>query len=550
MHLHHTTIKHLRATTLDTPTPCGTPTWVERAPVPYTAAGMFAASDGTSVYAGGGFDDVGNVHNDLLRYDPMGDFCWTSLAPSPDQHYASQAVYFNGKIYSIGGLDSANNPTNTTRIYDIGANSWTAGTPMPSALSDMAVVLWNGIIYIAGGYNGTDDVDTLYAYDIAADTWTTLASMPQAMDAPGFGAINGKLYIASGYAGQGELNTLYVYNIAANTWTNGANVPQPAGSCGSAVFNGQLYLFGGSFPPLATTQIYDPVTNTWITGSNMNVSRWLFYGATIGDDSIVAPGGAESNAFPIDDNEQFIPNPCGTPTPTPTPTCTLAEGFCDINQLAVTGWFTQNNSEPLGTTNWFHGKDTLFPAFEGVPNAYIAADFNNGAAVATISNWLLTPALNLESGSTLTFYTRTVDFPQHPDRLQIRMSTNGGSTNVGTHANEVGDFTALLLDINQNYSLNGYPSVWTQFTVVINSAPPGSTGRLAFRYFVENGGPQGFNSDYIGIDAVGYNCPVATPTPTPTATATATATPTSTPTPRPRPTPRLRPTPPPRPTRR
>ena len=264
----------------------------------------------------------------------------------------------------------------------------------------------------------------------------------------------------------------------------------------------------------------------------------------------MAPGGAESNAFPIDDNEQLIPNPCGTPTPTPTPTCTLAEGFCDINQLAVTGWFTQNNSEPLGTTNWFHGKDTLFPAFEGVPNAYIAADFNNGAAVATISNWLLTPALNLEGGSTLTFYTRTVDFPQHPDRLQIRMSTNGGSTNVGTHANEVGDFTALLLDINQNYTLNGYPSVWTQFTVVINSAPPGSTGRLAFRYFVENGGPQGFNSDYIGIDAVGYNCPVATPTPTPTATATPTATPTSTPTPRPRPTPRLRPTPPPRPTRR
>jgi kelch-like protein 18 len=141
--------------------------------VPYTAAGMFATSDGTSVYAGGGFDEFGNIHNDLVRYDPMGTFCWTSLATSPDQHYASQAIFFKGKIYNIGGLDPANNPTNTTRIYDISTNSWTTGAPMPSALSDMATVLWDGIVYIAGGYDGADDVNTLHAYDIAADAGAT-----------------------------------------------------------------------------------------------------------------------------------------------------------------------------------------------------------------------------------------------------------------------------------------------------------------------------------------------------------------------------------------
>jgi hypothetical protein len=511
---------------------------------------MFVVNDGTSVYAGGGFDDFGTVHNDLLRYDPTGNFCWTPLAPSPDQHYASQAVYFKGKIYNIGGLDPANNPTNTTRIYDISTNSWTTGAPIPSALSDMATVLWNGVVYVAGGYDGTGDVNTLYAYDIAADTWTTLAPMPQAIDSPGFGAINGKLYIGSGYASQGELNTLYIYDIATNTWTNGPNVPQPAGSCGSAVFNGQLYLFGGSLPPLAITQIYDPVTNTWSTGPSMQVSRFLFYGTAVGNDSIVAPGGAESNAFPIDDNEQLVL--CGTATPTPTPACTLTEAFCGVNQLVGMGWFMQNNSEPLGTTNWFQGDAGIFPAFDGVPNAYIAANYDNGASVATISNWLLTPVLNLENGSTLTFYTRTVDLPTHPDRLQIRMSTNGASTNVGTHATEVGDFTALLVDINANYALNGYPNVWTQFTVTISGIPPGSTGRLAFRYFVENGGPQGFNSDYIGIDAVDYRCSVGTPTPTPTPTSTPTPTvapsPTPTAAPRPTPTPRARPTPAPRPT--
>src|SRR5262249_2058743 len=41
-------------TPVPTATPCGRPAWVRRAPMPYGGAGMFAASDGTSVYAGGG----------------------------------------------------------------------------------------------------------------------------------------------------------------------------------------------------------------------------------------------------------------------------------------------------------------------------------------------------------------------------------------------------------------------------------------------------------------------------------------------------------------
>ena len=63
---------------------------------------MFAASDGKSVYTGAG-GDINAVHNDLLRYDPVND-SWTPLAPSPDQHALSQAVYFKGQLYNMGGF--------------------------------------------------------------------------------------------------------------------------------------------------------------------------------------------------------------------------------------------------------------------------------------------------------------------------------------------------------------------------------------------------------------------------------------------------------------
>ena len=111
--------------------------------------------------------------------------------------------------------------------------------------------------------------------------------------------------------------------------------------------------------------------------------------------------------------------------------------------------------------------------------------------------------MTIGPGAGITFWTRTVDVPVYPDRLQVRMSTNGASANVGTTAAAVGDFTTLLLDINPTYSITGYPNGWTQYTVLATGITVPVRGRFAFRYFVENGGPGGANSDFIGI---GFDC--------------------------------------------
>lgn len=307
-----------------TPTPCQV--WVDRAPLPYNAGGVFAASDGTFVYVGGGADLAkGIFHNDLLQYDLMTD-TWTSLPPSPDYHYHSQAVYFNGKIYNMGGYNENLEVTDTTRIYNTGTHTWTTGEPMPQALTQMATALWNGVIYVAGGNKFAGRVNTLYAYDIASDTWTTKAPMPQALTLPGFGVIDGKLYIAGGSADAGYLNTLYIYEIATNTWINpGAHLPQAIARPGSSVLNGLLYLYGGRLPdltPTTITQIYAPATNTWTYGPNMNVPLFSSYGTAFGNDSILAPGGLDANFVGLIDNEQLINIACPSPTPTPTPTVT------------------------------------------------------------------------------------------------------------------------------------------------------------------------------------------------------------------------------------
>ena len=69
-----------------------------------------------------------------------------------------------------------------------------------------------------------------------------------------------------------------------------------------------------------------------------------------------------------------------------------------------------NNSDPLGTSDWFQGT-AEFTAQAGSDTSYIAANFENcddGPTLDTISNWLLTPEMDLSNGMSLSFYTRTV----------------------------------------------------------------------------------------------------------------------------------------------
>lgn len=201
----------------------------------------------------------------------------------------------------------------------------------------------------------------------------------------------------------------------------------------------------------------------------------------------------------------------------------FTENFDNITTLTGSGWFQQNNSAPVGTNPvWFQGNPPSsggpFIAYNGADNAYIAANFNSTAGGSgTISNWLATPNRTFRNGDVLTFWTRKYDVGQDfPDRMEVRLSTNGASTNVGVNATTVGDFTTLLTSINPSLIVGGYPLQWQQQTITISGLPAPTSGRIAFRYFVTAAGPTGTNSDYIGLDNVVYTpyvCPSFTLTP-------------------------------------
>jgi hypothetical protein len=222
-------------------------------------------------------------------------------------------------------------------------------------------------------------------------------------------------------------------------------------------------------------------------------------------------------------------NVASSPPPVPGPS------GCTIN---LAGWVARNNASPLGSTCVFQGNPASatppgpFNAQAGPDNSYAAMNFNSTTGDNTISTWLITPRVTFTTGSSLEFWVRAPAAAANPanqafpDRLQVRVSTAapGADTDVGTTNTSVGTFTTQILDINPTLvntgatcttagitdpaggTVTGFPvGAWCRIRLSSASGlPTAGSGRIAFRYFVTNGGPSGANSNFIGIDSFAY----------------------------------------------
>src|SRR5262249_4786214 len=180
-------------------------------------------------------------------------------------------------------------------------------------------------------------------------------------------------------------------------------------------------------------------------------------------------------------------------------TTVLAENFDNVANLVPNGWTIANNSAPVGTTDWFQGNPGVFTAQSGASNSYVAANFEAAGFGGNISDWLISPTLTFHNTDVISFWARTEAGSIAPDRLELRLSLNGASTNVGGTDASVGDFSTLLLTINPALAPGGFPETWALFAATISGLGGATDGRFAFRYSVTD---TSINGDYIGIDTV------------------------------------------------
>jgi subtilisin-like proprotein convertase family protein len=305
-----------------------------------------------------------------------------------------------------------------------------------------------------------------------------------------------------------QTSTMYNATINAGTCAGVNNIPvtvlakpivtvDKVSSCGPTTITAS----GANNYSWTPTAGLNTTMGSVVTANPMSTTIYLSTGLN-SNGCFSNPTATEVKASPLSSSISFIGGA----------TFQLNEGFSTV---LPTGWVSQNNSEPIGPAVWAQGAPNLFSSFNGDPNSYALGNFAAGSGTSTLSNWMISPVINIKNGDVLTFYTRTITGSAIPDRLEVRLSTAGASVNVGSTSTSTGDFSTLLLTVNPNLvsgvgtgiGTSGYPDTWTKLTAVITNVPSTVAGRIAFRYFVTDGGPNGLNSNNIGIDQVEYSTP-------------------------------------------
>lgn len=184
------------------------------------------------------------------------------------------------------------------------------------------------------------------------------------------------------------------------------------------------------------------------------------------------------------------------------------EEFDTVSRLYSQGWIFNNRSTPQGAATWQQGVYVAgklgpdgWPAYSytASPDEYLFAGYQSGNGLAVLDSWALTPELTMKNGDEISFYTRTFTGSTFPDRLEVRLNAIDETTDIGT-GHGVGKFTTLIASVNPNLVSGGYPETWTKYTYTVQNLPGPMKKRVAFRYYVTDGGPSGSNSNAIGID--------------------------------------------------
>lgn len=248
--------------------------WATAVPLPsarWGAAG--ATATGCTLFSIGGWTGSQDLA-DVDVYDPLRGI-WAPRAPLPQPLDGIQAASIGNLIYVVGGYTRPN-INHTLYIYDTLANSWSTGAPIPNpgGIAAAAVAAYGGKVYVIGGDDGDASSNTTnYEYDPATNTWAIKAPMPTGRENAVAVTLNDKIYVAGGVQAQDPnlngLRTFEAYDPVADTWTVLADMIQPRIAPGIGTNGVYIYVYGGAttygsgYTALASTERYDPATDTW-----------------------------------------------------------------------------------------------------------------------------------------------------------------------------------------------------------------------------------------------------------------------------------------------
>jgi hypothetical protein len=242
------------------------------------------------VLVAGGTDGRGKVLASAELYDPVRNR-WTpagSMAATRIGHTAT--LLPSGKVLVAGGLVLPFPAPSlaSTELYDPATNTWSIAAPMiESRTRHTATMLPDGRVLVVGGLTVTLRDGGLFPsqptgaeiYDPKTDRWSATAPMGSSRLGQTATLLpDGRVLIAGGQDnGLAMFNSTEIYDAAQDRWISAAPMAVArSGHVATLMANGDVFVAGGlGVEPnalnisLNSAEIYDPVTNLWVTVAGM-----------------------------------------------------------------------------------------------------------------------------------------------------------------------------------------------------------------------------------------------------------------------------------------
>ena len=250
--------------------------------------------------------------SDAEVYDPVAD-TWMVVSP-PHKHGVEHTatVMNDGRVLVVGGCIGDSLNTDRVDIFNPQTNAWTEALPLPSdRCSHTARQLNDGRVLVAGG-SGSVDNDLLggdaLLYNPQTNTWTAtgpMVTMRRAAQAvrlsDGRVLVTGGLDTENPSAPAFSQRSTEVYDPISNTWTSTADLSQ-ARQLHSLVLlgDGRVLAVGGMRESETTwnansyvseIEIYDPLTDYWRIVGNLPEPRVNATATLLSDGRVWVAGG-------------------------------------------------------------------------------------------------------------------------------------------------------------------------------------------------------------------------------------------------------------------
>ena len=225
------------------------------------------------------------------------------------------ASSFNDKIYVIGGYTNNNwVPSAKLFIYDPNNDTWTEGSPMPTARGALTAVFIDEILYAIGGEGESGVMNINEAYNSKTNNWVPKSPMPTPRNHVASAVVDGNVYVSGGRV-QGvspitNVNVNEMYNPKGDIWMTLESMPSKRSGISAASINNTItiYVFGGEdiTKTYNNNEKYNVKNNKWESKESMPTARHGLAAVSANDDKIyVIGGGPEPGLSVTSVNEIF-----------------------------------------------------------------------------------------------------------------------------------------------------------------------------------------------------------------------------------------------------